>query len=271
MTRYPPWDNLWPVPLTRVLLIDPDETVLRTAASVLLPDKFSIVHAVDAQAGLQKAVASIPEIILLSPETPNLDLTLFVRTLRTWPKTILIPILFFGTKESIVDKIAGFTLGADDFLPKPVSARDLDVRVAVSLRLREKMETAFRPKGPVAEDFSSPALLTAFRGQLTQIGLPSLLSLIDMERKTGMLVLILEPEREKVRVYFDGGRVVRAAIDGREQPKNAELIYDILGRTQGKFEFRAVPVDTRDEVNLPTARLLLEGARIMDETRRRIE
>jgi len=259
------------VALTRVLVVDPDEAVLRTVSAALLPDKYDIAHAADAKAGLQKAVDSIPEIILLSPDTPNLDLTLFVRMLRTWPKTILIPILFLAPKEAVLEKISGFTLGADDFLPKPLSGRDLEVRVAVSLRLREEMETAFRPKGPVAEDFSSPALLTAFRGQLTQIGLPSLLSLIDMERKTGMLVLILEPEREKVRIYFDNGRVIRAMIDGREQPRNAELVYDIMGRTQGKFEFRAVPVDTRDDINLPTARLLLEGARIMDETRRRVE
>jgi CheY-like chemotaxis protein len=258
------------VALTRVLLIDPDEAVFRTVTAALLPDKYDVAHAREPGAALQMAVSSIPEIILLATDTPKLDLTLFVRTLRMWPKTVLIPIIFFAAKEAVLEKVAGFTLGADEFLPKPISGRELEVRVAVSLRLREKMETAFRPKGPVSEDFSSPALLTAFRGQLTQIGLPSLLSLIDMERKTGMLVLILEPEREKVRLTFSEGRLTRAKIDGRETPNNADLIYDILGRTQGKFEFRAVPVDTRDEINLPTARLLLEGARIMDETRRRV-
>lgn len=257
--------------LTRILLLDPDEAVRRTAAAALLPDKYDIAHAADGDEGLQKAVGARPEIILLSPDAPKLDLALFVRTLRTRPETTLIPILFLAPKADVEEKISGFTLGADDFLPKPLDGRELELRVAVAIRLREKMETAFRPKGPVAEDFSSPALLTAFRGQLTQIGLPSLLSLIDMERKTGMLVLILEPEREKVRLYFEEGRVVRAKIDNRQEPSNAELIYDIMGRSQGKFEFRMVPVDNRDEISMPTARLLLEGARIMDEARRRFE
>lgn len=257
--------------LTRILLVDPDEAVLRTARAALLPDKYDVAHAKDGSEGLEKAVGSRPEIILLSPSAPGLDPTAFVRTLRTRPQTTLIPILFLCPKEEIEPLISGFTLGADDFLPKPLDGRELELRVAVAIRLREKMETAFRPKGPVAEDFSSPSLLTAFRGQLTQIGLPSLMSLIDMERKTGMLVLILEPEREKVRLYFEDGRVTRARIDGRPEPNNAELIYDIMGRSQGKFEFRMVPVDGRDEIMFPTARLLLEGARIMDEARRRLE
>ncbi|HXX93573.1 MAG TPA: DUF4388 domain-containing protein [Planctomycetota bacterium] len=257
--------------LTRLLLVDPDEATRQAVAAALLPNRYEIAQARNAEEALERASALRPELILLAPDLPRLDLTSFVRALRTRPITTLIPILFLAAKETVLEKISGYTLGSDDFLPKPVDGRELEVRVAVALRLREKMETAFRPKGPVAEDFSSPAVLTAFRGQLTQIGVPSLLSLIDMERKTGMLVLILEPEREKVRLYFDSGRVVRARIDNREQPSNAELIYDIMGRTQGKFEFRTVPVDDRDEVKLPTPLLLLEGARIMDETRRQFE
>ena len=250
--------------LTRLLLVDADDSTHRAVSAALPPDKFYVAQAKTPEEGLEKAASAKPEIILLSPETPRLDLTAFVRSLRTRPVTTLIPILFLAAKESVMEKINGFTLGSDDFLPKPIDGRELEVRVAVSIRLREKMETAFRPKGPVSEDFSSPAVLTAFRGQLTQIGLPSLLSLIDMERKTGMLVLILEPEREKVRLYFEDGRVLRAKIDNRDQPVNAELIYDIMGRSQGKFEFRTVPVDPRNEVRVPTALLLIEGARIMD-------
>jgi hypothetical protein len=89
-----------------------------------------------------------------------------------------------------------------------------------------------------------------------------------MERKTGMLVLILEPGKEKGRIYFSEGRVIRAAYDKKDRPKNAEMIYELLGHTEGKFEFRNVMVDTRDEVHSPTAHLLLEGARLIDEARR---
>jgi hypothetical protein len=93
--------------------------------------------------------------------------------------------------------------------------------------------------------------MTAFRGTLDQIGLPSILSLVDMERKTGMLVLILEPGKEKARIQFIDGRVVRAAYDKKDRPKNAELIYELLGRTEGKFEFRNVMIDSRTRSTAP--------------------
>jgi hypothetical protein len=111
--------------------------------------------------------------------------------------------------------------------------------------------------------------MTAFRGTLDQIGLPSILSLVEMEQKTGMLVLVLDPGKEKARLYFSEGRAVRALYDKKDRPKNAELIYELLGRTEGKFEFRNMVVDGTDEIRNPTALLLLEGARLIDEARRK--
>jgi CheY-like chemotaxis protein len=192
----------------------------------------------------------------------------FVRTLRTHPESALVPVLFLGEQEPVEEKIQGFQLGSDDFLTKPVDPREVELRVAVANKLRTKAESILRPKNMDSPDFSSPGIMTAFRGTLDQIGLPSILSLVDMERKTGMLVLILEPAKEKARIYFYEGNVVRAHYDKKDKPKNAELIYELLARTEGKFEFRNMIVDSKDEVRSPTAHLLLEGARLIDESRR---
>lgn len=208
------------------------------------------------------------DVMVVSPELLGLDLAAFVRALRMAPETALTPIIFLAAKAAIEPMIQGFQLGSDDFLPKPVDTRELELRLAVSKRLREKAETSFKPRHPDSADFSSATLLTAFRGSLDQIGLPSLLSLIDMERKTGVLVVVLEPGKEKVRLFFHDGRVIRAAFDKKDKPKNAELIYTILGRNQGRFEFRNLVVEGRDEIQSPIARLLLEGARLIDEGRR---
>lgn len=208
------------------------------------------------------------DVLVISPELFGLDLTAFIRALRMAPETALTPVIFLASKASIEPMIQGFQLGSDDFLPKPVDARELELRLAVSKRLREKAETSFKPRHPESADFSSATLLTAFRGSLDQIGLPSLLSLIDMERKTGVLVVVLEPGKDKVRLFFHDGRVIRAAFDKKDKPKNAELIYAILGRNQGRFEFRNLAVDGKDEIQSPIARLLLEGARLIDESRR---
>jgi len=257
------------VATARILLIDPDVPTQASVAAALDGRGYVIAKSLDGEEGLQSAVADPPDVIVLSAGAPKLDIPNFVRTLRTKPDTALIPVLFIGEQSPIEEQIQGFQLGSDDFLHRPLDPRDFELRIAVANKLRQKAEATLRPKAIDSADFSSPGIMTAFKGTLDQIGLPSILSLVDMERKTGMLVLILEPGKEKARLQFVDGRVVRAAYDKKDRPKNAELIYELLGRTEGKFEFRNVMIDSKDEVHSPTAHLLLEGARLIDEARHR--
>ena len=251
--------------LVRILLIDPDSDSQSTIAGALEGHGYEIERVADGEKGLESAVSRLPDVIVLSAAAPNLDIPNFVRTLRTRPESALVPVLFIGEQASIEEQIQGFQLGSDDFLKRPLDPRDVELRIAVANKLRQKAENTLRPKNLDTTDFSSPGIMTAFRGTLDQIGLPSILSLVDMERKTGMLVLVLEPNKEKARLYFHEGRVMRAAYDKKDKPKNAELIYELLMKADGKFEFRNLMVDNRDEIQSPTTHLLLEGARLMDE------
>jgi CheY-like chemotaxis protein len=256
------------VALVKILVIDADPATSSAVSAALDGRGYEITAQPDGEQGLQSATSSIPDVIIMSAAAPKLDIPSFVRTLRTRPESALVPVLFIGEQAPVEEKIQGFQLGSDDFLHRPLDPRDVELRVAVANKLRQKAEATLRPKANDSADFSSPGIMTAFKGTLDQIGLPSILSLVDMERKTGMLVLVLDPGKEKARVYFYEGRVVRAAYDKKDKPKNAELIYELLGHTEGKFEFRNSMIDPRDEVHSPTAHLLLEGARLIDEARR---
>jgi CheY-like chemotaxis protein len=256
------------VPDVHILLLASDEPTRAAVAGALTGRGYHITSFRDGEEALQHSLSDVPGVIILDVAATHLDIAGFVRTLRTHPESALIPVLFLGDQAPVEEKIQGFQLGSDDFLSRPVDPREVELRVAVANKLREKAESALRPKGPDSPDFSSPGIMTAFRGTLDQIGLPSILSLVDMERKTGMLVLVLDPGKEKARLYFHNGNVVRANYDKKDKPKNAELIYELLARTEGKFEFRNMVVDAKDEVRSPTAHLLLEGARLIDESRR---
>jgi CheY-like chemotaxis protein len=247
--------------------MDPDPAMHRAAAA-LVTRGHQIFAAHDAEEGLRVATKNSVDVVVLSPELPQLDLAAFIRHLRMTPETALVPIIFLAAKSAVESSLQGFALGSDDFLPKPVDVRELELRIAVAKKIRERAETTLRPRLTETSDFSSATLLTVFRGSLDQISLPSLLSLIDMERKTGALVIVLEPSKEKLRIFFNQGRVVRASYDKKDRPRNAELIYDLLGKPMGRFEFRNVDVDAKDEIQTPIARLLLEGARLIDESRR---
>ncbi|MBI3855223.1 MAG: response regulator [Planctomycetes bacterium] len=255
----------------KILLIDPDPATRSVVSAALDGRGYEISPLEDGEVGLLGAISSLPDVILLSAAAPRLDIPNFVRTLRTRPESALVPVIFIGDQAPIEEQIQGFQLGSDDFLHRPLDPRDLELRIAVANKLRQKAENMLRPKPMDMIDFSSPGIMTAFKGTLDQIGLPSILSLVDMERKTGMLVLILEPGKEKARIHFHDGRVVRAAYDKKDRPKNAQMIYELLAHTEGKFEFRNMMIDAKDEVQSPTAHLLLEGARLIDEGRHRAQ
>ena len=251
----------------RILVADGDEATHRAVRWALGGKPYEVVCVRDGEAALQVAGQSAPDIMLVEPKLERVDGLTVVRRLRTRQEFALVPVIFLANRRDVQDHILGFKIGADDFLPKPVNFQELDLQVTMALKAREETETRVRPKPLPSSDFSVPMM--GFRGTLEQIGLPSLLSLLEMDRKTGMLVVIVEPEREKARLYLREGRLLRARLDRQETPANAELVYDLLGRTQGKFDFRPGVIEPEDEIRTSTPMILMEGARRIDETQRR--
>jgi len=102
------------------------------------------------------------------------------------------------------------------------------------------------------------------RGNLAEIPLPTLLSLLEFEHKSGILVAL--QDAAAARVFVADGRVVRVEGPGRE---NAALsgILELLTWREGRFEFSACEVVGCDEIGLAT-RELLDRARSRDEVGR---
>jgi two-component system, OmpR family, response regulator len=101
------------------------------------------------------------------------------------------------------------------------------------------------------------------RGRLEQFGLATVLTFLDLERRSGELLVIAD---ERVgRVWLRTGRVVAARIEGSRRVNRA-AIYELLSWDRGRFAFtlREVPPSI-DEVGAPTTMLLVEAARRADE------
>jgi hypothetical protein len=111
------------------------------------------------------------------------------------------------------------------------------------------------PTGPSAE--------AGLRGRLEQFGLATLLTFLDLERRSGELLLVAE---EKVgRVWLRRGQVLRARIQGSRRVNRA-AIYDLLGLDWGLFSFTQMDLENvADEIGAPTTLLLMEAARRIDE------
>ena len=108
--------------------------------------------------------------------------------------------------------------------------------------------------------------MAGIRGRLDEIGLPSLLCILEMERKTGILLLILEPELEKATLHLREGRVCRAHLSRRE-PRNAAAVYALFACTRGTFDFHPSDEIFGDDIQCSTSRLIFEGARRLEEAR----
>jgi hypothetical protein len=101
------------------------------------------------------------------------------------------------------------------------------------------------------------------RGQLEQFGLATVLTFLDLERRSGELILLAAGEVG--RLWLRQGRVIRARIEGSRRSRKP-AVYEMLGWEQGRFAFvqsDAGPVG--DEIGAPTTMLLIEAARRTDE------
>jgi hypothetical protein len=106
---------------------------------------------------------------------------------------------------------------------------------------------------------------SVLRGELDKIGLPTLLTIVEMERRSG--ILILQRPRQLGRLHLREGQIIRARVEGAKRQSGPEAIYQLVSWPEGQFELWLAEVEGRDEVGGPTAFLVMEGLRRMDEAR----
>ncbi len=240
-----------------VLVADDDAWILRMVATVLEKRGYSVETAVDGEEALQRALARTPDLLITDVMMPNMDGWALVRQLRALPQFGMLPVIFLTALSSEDDRIRGFRLGADDYVAKPFRFEELDLRVAKTLRRAQAIVQETR------EQLVGPGL----RGDLSQVGLSSLLILVEMERKTGLLKLRAPAEGPTAQILVRDGRIVHARLDNQDEPVDAECVYYLLTWTAGEFEFMSCLVEGADRVNVSTTHLLMEGARLIDEER----
>lgn len=120
-----------------------------------------------------------------------------------------------------------------------------------------------------AGSFSGAMRRTGLSGRLEQLGLSSLLVMMEMERKDGVLQLQRAEDKSVGRIFMRKGQVVQASIDkDPEQRDGRESVYHMLTWSKGRFHFTAMEVEMEDLVQTSTTSLLMEGARLIDEANR---
>jgi two-component system OmpR family response regulator len=117
--------------ITKILVVEDDPNLLATLRYNLQRESYNVVTAVDGTEALEVARREKPGLIVLDVMLPKLSGFDVCRILR---KETTVPILMLTAKNEEVDKIVGFEIGADDYMTKPFSMRELLARIRAMLR-----------------------------------------------------------------------------------------------------------------------------------------
>lgn len=115
----------------RILLVEDDADTARVVRAYLERDGLEVEVAADGLAGLDAAYGEPPDLVVLDWMLPGLDGLSFLRALRRGKS---IPVIMLTARSEEGDRIAGFEAGADDYVIKPFSPRELAARVRAVLR-----------------------------------------------------------------------------------------------------------------------------------------
>ena len=147
--------------MTRVLIVEDEESFADPLAFLLRKEGFTTAVAITGQQALEEFDRNGADIVLLDLMLPGMSGTDVCKALRT---RSAVPVIMVTARDSEIDKVVGLELGADDYVTKPYSARELIARVRAVLR---------RGGDGAGEPESGGAVLEALCRTLAQLGVAS--------------------------------------------------------------------------------------------------
>ncbi|HLJ09260.1 MAG TPA: response regulator transcription factor [Acidimicrobiia bacterium] len=120
------------VPEARVLVVDDEDSITDLVSTALRYVGFEVAVAANGRQALERAATFRPELVVLDVMLPDLDGFEVVRRLRA--DGLRVPIVFLTARDATEDKVAGLTIGGDDYVTKPFSLEELVARVRAVLR-----------------------------------------------------------------------------------------------------------------------------------------
>ncbi len=231
----------------RVLVVDPDYDTLAALAGALRSRGLEVVLAADGRTGLDRAVSSAPDLILVDVDVPLVDIRTFLEILRGNPRTSSIPVFLMGKGDVRRLPLPEALEGA---FGKPFQVDEVATRIETLLSARA-----------VARDSVAPDLQV--RGDLAQVPLADILQVFSMNRRTGTFLLSLKASASEIAMR-DG-----EIIEARFGPAGGfKAIVRMLAETGGQFQFVPDRAPAKGSLSGSTEALIVEALRQNDELAR---
>jgi phosphate regulon transcriptional regulator PhoB len=156
-----------------ILVVEDEPDIRKLVEYNLAQEHFKVLEAEDGEQALKILQRERPNLVILDLMLPGLSGLELCKILRERPQTAQLPILMLTAKAGEADKVVGLEIGADDYLAKPFSPREMVARVRAILRRSEAPSTTEPPplyaKGPLQIDFSTYEV--SVRGKIVKLTL----------------------------------------------------------------------------------------------------
>ncbi len=175
-----------------ILVIEDEQNINDILAFSLKKEGYKTISALDGITGLEKALTENPDLILLDVMLPGLDGWEVCKKIREQSQ---VPIIMLTAREDEIDKILGLELGADDYITKPYSMRELAARVKANLRRSAAPPPIPENKNDEGQDdiVSGDLVINAERYEVTKNG-----EIIDITLREFELLRFLATQPTKI-------------------------------------------------------------------------
>lgn len=209
----------------RVLVIDDEPELQRAIRTRLAGEQFVVEGTLTGAQGLDLAARWHPDVMILDLSLPDMDGIEVCRQLRTWS---VVPIIVLSVRGEDADKVAALELGADDYLTKPFSMRELIARIRVALRHAAHAAGTSHAGDTTAARFQTGGLVIDFERRLVTID--------------GREVHLTPTEYDALKyLAMHAGKVITRrtllqAVWGPQYATEDQYLYVLIGNLRRKIE-----------------------------------
>jgi CheY-like chemotaxis protein/Tfp pilus assembly protein PilZ len=228
---------------TQVVVVDPSPPMRTRIAGALGSAGFRVTALATATEALTACASWRPDAVVAATQMDGMTGIDLAYAMSEHVILADVPLVLTGD-DGDLGRLHAFRAGVRDHIPRPFLDEELVIRV-------------HRVVTPPA-----PGTSFGLRGSLVDIGLGTLLSLFEFERKSGVLLLLRGGEI--ARVFVADGRILEVEAHAEASAARERLMH-LLDWRDGQFEFTPVEVQGRDKLGMSITALLLEHARIRDE------
>ena len=172
-----------------VLIIEDEQAIIDILTFNFKKEGYKVLEAMDGQRGLELALSENPDLILLDVMLPKMDGFEVCKKIR---EKSSVPIIMLTAREEEVDKVLGLELGADDYMTKPFSIRELTARVKANLR-RTSIEHSATDKDSASLITSGDLTINVERYEVSKYG-----KVIDITLREFELLKFLATQPERI-------------------------------------------------------------------------